>query len=36
MKIAIIESVASSPHIETAGEIALSLKKNNHVSFFWS
>jgi hypothetical protein len=36
MKIAIIESVASSPHIETAGEIALSLKKYNDVSFFWA
>lgn len=36
MKIAIIESVASSPHIETAGEIALSLQKENDVSFFWS
>ena len=27
MKIAIIESVAAAPHLETSGEIALSLKK---------
>lgn len=36
MKIAIIESVASSPHLETAGEVALSLKKKNKVHFFWA
>ena len=36
MKIAIIESVAAAPHLETSGEIALSLKKKNKVSFFWA
>ena len=36
MKIAIIESVAAAPHLETSGEIALSLNKKNKVSFFWA
>ena len=36
MKILIIESVASTPHIETSGEIAIRLKKQGHdVNFCW-
>ena len=35
MKIAIIESVAAAPHLETSGEIALSLKKKIK-SLFWA
>ena len=34
MKIAIIESVAAAPHLETSGEIALSLKKKIKSLFF--
>ena len=37
MKIAIIESIAATPHLETSGEIALRLKKKKYgVSFFWA
>lgn len=36
MKVAIIESVPATPHLETAGEIALRLKKKKlEVSFCW-
>ena len=36
MKILIIESIAATPHLETAGEIALNLNKKNHdVTFAW-
>lgn len=36
-KIAIIESVALEPHLETSGEIAIDFKKKNHeVVFFWA
>jgi hypothetical protein len=38
MKILVIETIASKPHLETAGEIALKFKKkkqNNEVKFSW-
>ena len=36
MKILVIETIAATPHLETAGEIALRLKQKKHnVSFAW-
>ena len=36
MKILIIESIWVKPHLETAGEIALDLKKKKqNISFAW-
>ena len=36
MKILVIETIAATPHLETAGEIALRLKAKKHdVSFAW-
>ena len=36
-KIAIIESIAATPHLETAGELAIRFKMQNHnVFFFWA
>ena len=36
MKTIVIESICPKPHLETAGEIALNLKKKgNNVSFAW-
>jgi hypothetical protein len=35
MTFLILESIPYSPHIETAGEIALTLKKKNKVFFSW-
>jgi len=35
-KYLIIESFPNTPHLETAVEIALTLKKKNKVFFFWS
>ena len=34
-KILIIETFPDTPLIETSCEIALNLKKNNNVNFFW-
>lgn len=34
-KIVFIESVPATPHLETAGELAISLKKKNHKVFFY-
>ena len=36
-KIAIVESIAATPHLETAGELAIRFKMQNHnVFFFWA
>ena len=35
MTILLLEAIASSPHLETSGEIALSLNKNKNVSYSW-
>ena len=34
-KILLIETFPDTPHLDTSCELALSLKKNNDVSFFW-